>query len=80
MSKINKLSISGRSLSLLCIGLYILICHLVLGYLWIGSLQIQLLRPMSFVSLIEHSMTSFVILLSGALLLDISCKEINNKK
>lgn len=80
MIKKNNFSISGQSLRLLFLGLYILICHLALGSLWINNLQLELLRPMSFISLIEYSLMSFVILISGTLLLDITYKEINNKK
>ena len=73
-------SVSARSYSFLCIGLYILICHLTLSSLWILAVQSELFLRLSLTSLIEHSLASFTLLLIGAMLLDISQKETKNKK
>ena len=76
----NRNSLTLGSQKLLFIGLYILICYLTLSSLWIVTSQIELLRQLSFMSLIEYSMTSFIILLFGAMLLDTIEKENENKK
>ena len=80
VNKRYKFSLSARSIKLMTFVLYILICHIVFGSLWIIDLQTEILRNMSFISLIEYSLTSFIILLFGTMLLDITEKEIQNKK
>ena len=66
---------SAHSRYVLFIGLYILICHLALGSLWIFALQSDLLRRPALASLIEYSLTSFMLLLTGAVLIDITHNE-----